>query len=506
MSQFVKILVLNFAMISLAFGSNDFILPENLSQQTKQCINCHKIYTPGIVADWLNSKHAKTTPKEGLSKPELEKRISAKAVEERLLNVSVGCYECHSLNGDKHADNFQHFGNKINVVVSPPDCATCHPEEVKQYTGSKKYHAIKNIMNNPVYHGLVSTTTGIVSYENNKLIQKSPSASTLHETCLGCHGTNVEVKGWKKIRSTRGDIEITVPDLSNWPNQGVGRKNPDGSFGACTSCHPRHEFSIKVARKPYTCSQCHLEPDVPAYNVYKESKHGNIYFSTGFSQWNFDAVPWKVGKDFTGPTCATCHNSLITAPDGKVLVERTHDFGARLWVRLFGLIYSHPQPKSGDTTIIKNEDGLPLPTTFLGKTATDFLISKEEVENRKKIMKNVCSGCHGTDWINEHFVKMDNTIKEVDEMTKASTLILVDAWQKGVAHNKNPFDEPIEKRWVTQWLFYGNTIKYASAMSGAPDYTSFKLGWWELTKNLSEMKAILDKHKDEKRKEEHKNH
>jgi hypothetical protein len=34
-------------------------------------------------------------------------------------------------------------------------------------------------------------------------------------------------------------------------------------------------------------------------------------------------------------------------------------------------------------------------------------------------------------------------------------------------------------------------------MSGAPDYTSFKYGWWELSKNLQEMKAILDK-KDKK--------
>ncbi|MFO0794711.1 MAG: hypothetical protein U0586_11700 [Candidatus Brocadiaceae bacterium] len=45
----------------------------------------------------------------------------------------------------------------------------------------------------------------------------------------------------------RGDID--VPDLSGWPNQGVGRINPDGSSGACTSCHPRHSFSIEIARK-----------------------------------------------------------------------------------------------------------------------------------------------------------------------------------------------------------------------------------------------------------------
>ena len=34
-------------------------------------------------------------------------------------------------------------------------------------------------------------------------------------------------------------------------------------------------------------------------------------------------------------------------------------------------------------------------------------------------------------------------------------------------------------------------MRYASAMTGAPDYTSFKLGWWELTNNLQEMSDWL---------------
>lgn len=487
-------------LISLMFNyaySQELELPKNISPQTKQCIGCHKLYTPGIVFDWLKSRHSKITPAQALSKPELERRISSKEIPDNLSNVVVGCFECHSQNGSKHQDNFNHFGNKINVVVSPNDCSTCHPIEVKQFEGTKKYYAYKNIIKNPVYHTLVNTSTGVITYENGNLTQKQASDKTLHETCLGCHGTEVKVKGFKKIKSLSSGLEITVPDLTNWPNQGVGRINPDGSLGACTSCHPRHEFSIAVARKPYTCAQCHLEPDVPAYNVYKESKHGNIYESVGEHKWDFESVPWKAGKDFTGPTCATCHNSLIVNPNGKIIAERTHDFSSRLWVRLFGLIYTHPQPKSGDTTIIKNADGLPLPVTFTGKLAEEYLISKPEAEGRMMKMKNVCSACHNTDWINGHFAKMDNTIKETDEMTKTATLILVDAWNKGIADNKNPFDEPIERKWIQQWLFYGNSIRYASAMSGAPDYTSFKYGWWELTKNIQEMKAYLDK-KDKK--------
>lgn len=278
---------------------------------------------------------------------------------------------------------------------------------------------------------------------------------------------------------------------TNWPNQGVGRENPDGSLGACTACHPRHSFSIEIARKPYTCAQCHLEPDMPAWNVYKESKHGNIYFSK-YHEWDFKAVPWVIGKDFKAPTCATCHNSLIVSPDGDIIAERTHDFGLRLWIRLFGLIYSHPQPKSGNTTMVKNKDGLSLPVTFSGELASEYLIDKKEQTSRLSTMKAICNSCHSTDWIDGHFANLDPTIKETDAMTLTATKLLLGAWKDRIANKTNPFDESIEKLWVKQWLFYSNSIRYASAMTGAPDYTSFKLGWWELSENLQKMKDLIE--------------
>ena len=174
------------------------------------------------------------------------------------------------------------------------------------------------------------------------------------------------------------------------------------------------------ARKPYTCSQCHGEPDVPAWPVYKVSKHGNIFLAHQ-QEWDFHAVPWDVGEDFTAPTCATCHNSLLTVGGDvrEVVAERTHDFGARLYKRIFGLIYSHAQPKSGDTTIIKNADGLPLPTTFLGQPAEEFLIDEEEQLARLNTMKAVCKTCHGTNWTDLHFERFEHTVGEVDQMVLA---------------------------------------------------------------------------------------
>ena len=475
----------------LLFASPAYGGPEKprISTQTRACIGCHSIYTPGIVYDWRSGRHSRTPPEEALKSPVLQRRVSAKSIPEDLSRYVVGCYECHSRNPEKHKDNFDHMGFRINVIVTPEDCKTCHPVEVKEYAGSKKALAIGNLLDNPVYHTLVDSVTGLKRIKDGEITSEKPSEKTLQETCLGCHGTKIEVRGLKKVSTEMG--EIMVPDLTNWPNQGVGRQNPDGSLGACTSCHPRHGFSIEVARKPYTCAQCHLEPDTPAWNVYKESKHGNIYLSAS-SKWRFDAVPWTVGKDFTAPTCAVCHSSLLVSPEGRVIAQRTHDFGSRLWVRLFGLIYSHPQPRSGDTTIIKNKDGLPLPTTFTGEYASEYLIDEAEQEERLKSMKAICNACHSSDWTNGHFGKLENTIRETNEMTLAATELMLQAWQRGIEDRTNPFDEPLEKMWIKQWLFYSNSIRYASAMTGAPDYAAFKLGWWELAENLQRMKDMIE--------------
>jgi hypothetical protein len=60
-----------------------------------------------------------------------------------------------------------------------------------------------------------------------------------------------------------------------------------------------------------------------------------------------------------------------------------------------------------------------------------------------------------------------------------------------MADRKNPFDEALEQQWVRQWLFYANSVRYGSAMSG-PDYVAFKNGWWELTNGLQRMHETVN--------------
>jgi hydroxylamine dehydrogenase len=460
-------------------------MPGPMSDETSLCIECHKAYHPGIVEDWLRSRHARTTPKAALLKPLLERRVSASVVPDGLQGVVVGCYECHGLNPSAHRDNFEHFGTKINAVVTPGDCKVCHAVEAEQYGRSKKAHAYGNLARNPVYSLLVNTITAVPSVKKGMVMQPGASQNTKNETCYACHGTEVTVEGTRKVRTTLGDIE--VPNLPNMPNHGVGRVNPDGSLGTCSACHSRHGYSIEMARKPYTCAQCHVEPDAPAWNVYTESKHGNLFSGEG-RLWNFANVPWTLGRDFRAPTCATCHNSLLVTPEGEVLRHRSHDFGERLWVRIFGLIYTHPQPKDGRTYLIRNGEGLPLPVTFGGEPATGFLISLEEQARRRGAMEKVCAGCHTSGWTARHFDKFARTVGDTDRAIAATTELLRLAWKKGLADKANPFDEKLEQKWLTQWLINGNSVRYSSAMGG-PDYATFKNGWWSITKTMEDLRT-----------------
>ncbi len=460
---------------------------ERISHDTKLCLVCHESISPGIVADWKASAHFRVTLAEALRKSRLERRVSAEKPPENPSNVVVGCAECHTLNSEKHKDTFEHGDYRVHVVVTPSDCSACHPLETSQYSQNLMSHAYVNLQNNPVYHTLMESVNGIHSFQDTRVTVSPPDAETGLDSCFYCHGAAVEVKGTATRETALGEMEFPV--LSGWPNQGVGRLNPDGSMGSCTACHPRHLFSVEMARKPYTCSECHEGPDVPAYKVYMVSKHGNTFSSLG-EKWNFGAVPWVIGKNFASPTCAVCHVSLITTETGEVVVERTHQINDRIAWRLFGLTYAHPHPKSPDTTAIKNKAGLPLPTELTGEPVAEFLIDAKEQEKRIKTMQKVCLACHDTAWVTGHFARLENTIRTTNEMTLSATKILMTAWEKGAAkglqQNDSIFNEAIEKKWVEQWLFFANSARFASAMAGA-DYGVFANGRWYLSKNIEEM-------------------
>jgi len=451
MKQTICLLWICLFIPGLALGEEVLI-----SEATQECIDCHTAFQPGIVADWQKSRHASTTPVKAMQAAELERKVSSKNVPEDLRNTVVGCAECHQLRPEAHKDTFEHNG-----------------------------YAYKNLAGNEVYQKLQRSIIGKPVRTDGKVHFEPESDPTKAEACYYCHGTVLTVAG-TETRDTDIAGELDFPVLKGWPNQGVGRVNLDDSLGACTPCHTRHRFSLEMARKPYTCKECHVGPDVPVYKIYSASKHGNL-FETHTAEWDFTPVPWTIGKDFTAPTCAGCHISLLVNTEGEVVVERSHQFNDRLPWRLFGLIYAHPYPKDPDTSIIRNAAGQPLPTDMDGSPAKDFLITAEEQRRRSHQFQQVCLNCHGTSWVKGFWERFENTIQETNATTLVATQMMSDIWKAGLADANNPFDQYPEKIWSDQWLFYANTVRFASAMGGGGDYGVFADGRYQMSQNLIQL-------------------
>ena len=478
----------------VSYGSPSLQAAVPVSEATSECMDCHNLIHPGIVQDWQRSRHAKTTPENALKVKGLANKVSSENVPQELRQTSIGCAECHMRRPEAHADTFEHNGYDIHVVVSPDDCATCHSTENMQYRRNPMSHAYANLASNPVFQKLEKSITGTPERRHGNVVFKRTDSATQAETCYYCHGTRLNVTGLE-TRDTELAGELAFPTIEGWPNHGVGRVNLDGSLGSCSACHARHKFSIEMARNPHTCKECHIGPDVPAFKVYSASKHGNI-FSTFHKQWDFENVPWTIGKDFTAPTCAACHISLLVNTENEVVVNRTHQMTDRLAWRLFGLVYAHPWPKGPDTTVIRNDNGLPLPTGLDGHFASAYLIDEDSQASRRQIMQSTCLNCHDASAINGHWQRLENTIKKTNQHVRVATSILEDAWQAGLAESsENYFNEAIEKKWTDIWQFYANTIRFASAMGGGGDYAVYAGGYYQLNQTIVEMEDWLKHHR-----------
>jgi len=529
------------------------------SPQTKACIGCHLSVTPGIVYDWLRSKHAWHTPNDiyklykaiGYDNPYLAPKFQD-------YPYVVGCYECHGMFKDpKRPDIIQdHFGYKIVVIVTAKDCSQCHYKEaeemswtwhafgalntwlkpwyakiVKYAKETGKYYMLppvyndtgkamitwpwieqyltkiaKHEFNDPevkmfglpmmyLFKNIVSplypasgvlahnvTAGGFVAVYNGTeyhSIMSHPlfSNAYVYLACMMCHGSLV----------IPYNVTKTSVKYWGWPNDGVGRIDPDGSLGACTSCHPRHTFSIEVARKPQTCGECHLGYDHPHKEVYEESKHGELEAIYG-SHWKWEDLPWKVGVDFNAPTCATCHMSTIASPDGKILIKGTHDLRARIvWDSMH--FFAFPKPKWPDHTqnaIIKGASQLTGAGLFahhvafegfkivrgprMGLQLPNLPIIEYYGELKKHRMEAVCKLCHSPQWVQDYFLFYDANQIDYNITAHFAFELLKYAWKLGIQNPKNKIDEYMEFMWYYIWHHDGRRWRAGAAMMG-PDFT-----------------------------------
>ncbi|MCE9582925.1 MAG: hydroxylamine oxidoreductase, partial [Planctomycetes bacterium] len=257
--------------VSAPFAASDSHVAVPAS--SKGCVDCHGDNSPGIVAQWKGSTHAKK---------------------------GVGCFECHQAQQGE-ADAFSHYGQMIATVVTPMDCGRCHQTESQEFASS--HHAKAANILASLDNLLAETVEGARLPFNphsptpgREMPEKVNGMASVNSGCQQCHGgrvalldkdgnkiTNLDLKPGADGKPTNGEAVAKVMrdakgkpqlDAATWPNTGIGRINLDGSLGSCSACHSRHDFSPRRARQPENCGKCHLGPDHPQEEIYNESKHG----------------------------------------------------------------------------------------------------------------------------------------------------------------------------------------------------------------------------------------
>jgi hypothetical protein len=374
-----------------------------LPQAAKECIECHARQEPGRMRDWSQSVMAR---------------------------ANVGCLDCHRAEPtDKDAMDcpgtlkYRDQNLKITPVVTPSDCGRCHPREEEQFARSK--HA---------------RTFEIQTAElKDAFLRGMANEIERSVGCWNCHGSDLSSGQLTEL---------------NWPSEGCGRLNPDGSKGSCVICHTAHHFNIMEARRPETCGQCHLGPDHPQDEIYFESKHGKRYLAEG-DLWNYAPAPdlWEPGADFTAPTCAVCHLA------GVGPLATTHDVGERL----------------------KWETQLPLSVPN-----KDF-----DGDQARARMTAVCQQCHSPRWSKNYLARFDLTIANYnDNYFKPAKAIMDDLYAKKLLTAWPVFDEEIEWVFYEYWHHEGRRARMGAMMMG-PDYAWWH-GFYEMKRHYQELVRLAE--------------
>lgn len=387
--------------------------PAQLSEESKECISCHKKNNPGIYEQWGESKH---------------------------YAANVGCYECHQADA-KDVDAYIHDGKKvkknISIIVSPKDCAKCHAKEEKETSDSHHAYAGR------ILDSLDNLLAEVVEGNRSMVTPAFPGGNSAAAVvgCWQCHGSPVKV------------LEDGQLDPATWPNTGIGRLNPDGSQGACTACHARHEFSKAQARDPDTCGKCHLGPDHPQKEIYEESKHG-IQFFASRHEMPLDKEKFIPGEDFfKGPTCSTCHMGATRDQ------EATHDVGMRI-------SWSNKPPVSVRPDAADKKKGLPG-----GDVGW---------EQRRDSMKNVCEACHTENYVENFYIQYDSLIELYNEKFAKPGLALVKAAKPLLKPIK--FANKLDWIWFELWHHEGRRARMGASMM-APDFTHWH-GTYEIAQHF----------------------
>ena len=436
-------------------------IDRGLSEEAKSCIECHSEQHPGVVQDWVKSRHA---------------------------HANVTCIDCHEQPADSPMASQSCPGAKkkfpklhLSVLVSPNTCKRCHPNEHADFAVSGHQRAALQILPSATFAKLRFYHEG--QQKNKAFAEKHPElVSAADENgCQQCHGVKIEL-----------DPITKTPTAETWPNPGMGNIYPDGGIGNCTACHTRHRFSIAEARKPDACASCHLGPDHPDIEIFENSKHGHIWKTSG-DDYNFDAAPdaWEPG-DYRAPTCAVCHMSGIGD------LKTTHNVSRRLYWNLWA---PRSMPRNGGEQAMKDvEPGI-------NKTSPGHELAYDQVKvattghpdgakAARNEMKEVCSSCHTGRHTESFFKQADKQVHLYNlAYYDPAKEMLDELTEKGLMKD-NIWKDEFFVGYYHLWHHEGRRMRQGALMQ-APDYSHWH-GSWEVMQRLADLQMIFEERTGQK--------
>ena len=356
----------------------------------------------------------------------------------------VTCSVCHSEN---------HQGANDAPLAQLPDehvCAECHGEQFDQFAKGKHNFGWTAMNALPITH-----------VEPDELMEGGRG-------CGGCHNMGIKSEEQKKEQRDKG---------YRYQNN------------SCDECHTRHNFSLKEARDPKACQQCHMGYDHPQWEMWSSSKHGTRY-----------AVKekGKLPEGAAAPTCQMCH-----LPDG------THE-NRTAWGFL-GVRLPLPEDKqwAADRVTILKALGVLNPVTgeptarLEAVKAVDLVRLTEEAwsTEREKMIKR-CTQCHSEQYAREQLAMGDSIMQKTDRLLAEAIETVAALYKDGIiAKPENyAFAYPdflyfmqTGGSHIDQVLFQmymkHRMRAYQAFFHVNPDY-AYWYGWAMMVKDLDEIKEL----------------
>ena len=342
----------------------------DLVRASGKCAECHARLQYSVVHEYEMSMHAQK---------------------------GINCLDCHQPAAGQEKQ--EHHGFTIATHLTAGNCRSCHEEIYQQFLRSR--HAA------PAW-AAVYGEKGLTSEQVSFSEQYQPGGTKRPpHPFVQLEGTSAMASGCEQCHS-------------------IGKPNADGTIGTCTVCHTRHINSVRIARLPSTCAQCHMGPDHSQIEIYEESKHG-IMFQAQEHLLNLDASPKTLTtRDMFVPTCATCHMSGING------VGVTHDPSERL-------------------------------SYYLANAISEKRPNYAAAEAK---MKQVCSQCHTSATIDHVYAQAEQVVTNTNQRVKAAQDVVAGLRKDGLLTGP-PFSQPIDFVYFDLWHYDGRTSKHGAFMGGA---------------------------------------